>query len=528
MFNKYTSFPYPDTKINSRIFPNKTINIADKKYFGKSWLRKSRGITEIYLEGDNISAGYAHSILVADEIGFFDEVLMHQFDRLIKNPVIKFIVAFVILFKFDSMENYIDSDIKDEIYAFSLGYSKYDKYRLLFPTYPRILYYHAIHDIGQDMMSRYHIGGCTAFASKTISSGIMLGRNFDFEGGNIFDKRKAVIYFKIKNRIPFVSLAWPGMMGVVSGMNKQKIALIINAAGSDDSRRVGIPTSILARNVLEKATTLNKAVEIIKKGKVFVTDIFMLVDGKTGEAAIIEKSPRKTGVIRLASDFIAAANHLVSNKFKNDKENIKRIKYLTTLNRYKRVYELLKEYRGKMDKTNAVKILRDRRLSGGINLALGNRNALNALIASHSVIFLPKINTLYVGKAPHTLGRYVSFNIDKIFSNKKDTPSFIPADNILTSGKYALYLKYKALYSKALMLFENGYYKKALKHAVNALALNAGSPEGLFLIIRIYDKIKNKSKLKTYCSLFLNSYPQYYKNVQKVKNILKKVGSVEQ
>ena len=65
----------------------------------------------------------------------------------------------------------------------------------------------------------------------------MIGRNFDFEGPEIFDREKAVLFFKPKGKIPFASVAWVGMSGVVTGLNAEGIYVSVNAARMDDKPR---------------------------------------------------------------------------------------------------------------------------------------------------------------------------------------------------------------------------------------------------------------------------------------------------
>ena len=110
--------------------------------------------------------------------------------------------------------------------------------------------------------------------------------------------------------IPFVSVAWPGLSGSVTGMNKQRLALFINAGATRDFRRIGTPTIILARQVLQHARDIEEALAIIRSTTVFVSDILVLADGKSGQAVVVEKSPATTAVWPV-SESAVVANHFV-------------------------------------------------------------------------------------------------------------------------------------------------------------------------------------------------------------------------
>ena len=58
-----------------------------------------------------------------------------------------------------------------------------------------------------------------------------------------------------------------------------------------------------------------------------------------------------------------------------------------------------------------VALLRDRKGLGDAVLALGDRSAINALIATHGVVMDTKQRVLWVGESPHLLGRFVAFDL---------------------------------------------------------------------------------------------------------------------
>ena len=59
---------------------------------------------------------------------------------------------------------------------------------------------------------------------------------------------------------------------------------------------------------------------------------------------------------------------------------------------------------------------------GSVLLGPGNRNAIDALIACHSAVFDLTARNAYVAAAPHTLGRYVCFDLDLLASAGPGTP----------------------------------------------------------------------------------------------------------
>src|SRR5262249_26832557 len=62
-------------------------------------------------------------------------------------------------------------------------------------------------------------------------------------------------------KIAWAAIGWPGLVGVVSGVNAEGIAVMVNPARTADVRptRAARPVSLVARTVLEQAKTLDEA-----------------------------------------------------------------------------------------------------------------------------------------------------------------------------------------------------------------------------------------------------------------------------
>jgi hypothetical protein len=75
-------------------------------------------------------------------------------------------------------------------------------------------------------------------------------------------------------------------------------------------------------------------------------------------------------------------------------------------------------------------------------LPLGDRRAIDALIATHGVVMDTGSRMLWVSESPHLLGRFVGFSLDELLAADHD-PSRVtrdlptePEDSLLTSGEY--------------------------------------------------------------------------------------------
>ena len=164
--------------------------------------------------------------------------------------------------------------------------------------YERQMQYHSAHDIGH-VMQDYMLVGCTSFAvwgRESADSSLLMARNFDFYMGEEFAKNKLVLFEKPDSGYAYVSVTWPGMLGVVSGMNMQGLAVTINASKLEVPSSSATPISILVKSILQYASNIEEAETIAASFKTFVCESILVGSANDGRAVIIEKTPSAMGI----------------------------------------------------------------------------------------------------------------------------------------------------------------------------------------------------------------------------------------
>jgi tetratricopeptide (TPR) repeat protein len=81
--------------------------------------------------------------------------------------------------------------------------------------------------------------------------------------------------------------------------------------------------------------------------------------------------------------------------------------------RQARTEELVRENYGKIDPPLALAMLRDYAAPGGASLPIGHHGAIDALVATHSVVADLTAHVLWVSEGPHTLGRFRRIELDE-------------------------------------------------------------------------------------------------------------------
>lgn len=347
---------------------------------------------------------------------------------------------------------HIPEEFKTEIYGIS-EYASND-FNSIAPKYLRSLYLHGAHDIGHALQDLALVG-CSSMAvwgDKSEDGSLLIGRNFDFYAGDDFAKDKIILFVKPDKGIPFMNVTWGGMIGVLSGMNAEGLTVTINAGKSDIPLVAKTPISIVTREILQYASTIDEAIAIAKKREVFVSESIMVGSAKDKKAVLIEMAPDNFDVYEVEnSNQLVCSNHFQSKAYQSDERNAEHIKESHSKYRFDRMNELLDE-KEKMNPQKMAEILRNKEGLAELKIGFGNEKALNQLRAHHAVIFKPEQLMVWVSSNPYQLGEFVAYDLNEVFgkmdgdftvSVKEST--IIPKDDFLNTKEYANYEKFRIL-----------------------------------------------------------------------------------
>ena len=449
----------PDiSKYNPTIL--KRVKLSDSTYVsGNNFLTKNKqGLWELYVEGSPFEIGMQTGRLTHELFKKQEHAFLSKVDELVPSKTKQFFLRKILAWYNRKMYLHITEEYKVEIY----GLSKYAStdYNHIASNYLRVLYLHGAHDIGHAFQDLALVG-CTSFAAwggGTEDGSLIIGRNFDFYAGDDFAKDKIIAFVSPTEGHKFMSVTWGGMIGVVSGMNEHGLTVTINAGKSKIPLIAKTPISILTREILQYASTIDEAIAIAKKRQVFVSESIFVGSAKDKKAVTIEVSPNNFGVYEAPnSNQLICSNHFQSKAFAEDKNNIKHKAESHSQYRYQRTEELLQIHE-KLTPYIAVDILRNKEGLQDKQIGYGNEKALNQLLAHHSIVFKPEQGLVWVSSNPYQLGEYVAYNLKDVFKN---TTSIMSKETLSNSGLNIE--KDSFQYSKA---FHNYESYRTLKHQI--------------------------------------------------------------
>lgn len=394
--------------------------------YNQNYLTKNKQqLWELYIQGNPLQLGYNNGALTQSLMQKQESIFFSKVESFVPSKFKQRLLRGFLKWYNRKMYLNVREDYQAELYGLS-QYSS-DQYDFIAPKYLRNLYLHGAHDIGHAMQDLAMVG-CTSLAvwnENTEDGDLLIGRNFDFYVGDDFAKNKLVEFVQPEEGIPYMSVSWPGMIGVVSGMNKEGITVTINAGKSKIPLTAKTPISLVTREILQYAKNIEEAIAIAKKRKVFVSESILVGSAADKNAVIIEVSPKNFGVYRVQNTSqILCTNHFQSETYKDDKRNQKQIEESHSEYRYEKLQELLQEEK-KITPEKMASILRNKSGLKDESIGYGNEKALNQLLAHHAVIFSPQKKLVWVSSNPYQLGEFVCYDLNEVFSGKPLSQSLL-------------------------------------------------------------------------------------------------------
>jgi hypothetical protein len=411
---------------------------------GRAATRVLGGIRVAVLDGAPAELGAQHARLLRERMIADEDEVWKSFEHFVPSRLARTLIFDLGRARYRNVDASIPEPRRIELAAQSRAFAP-DPFEDKLPTFHRMVMLHALYDVALSF-EQSPLLGCSSFGlgpRATRDGHTLFARAFDFEAGDAFDRDKVLYLVRPRGKIPFASVAWPGLVGVLSGMNAEGVAVVVHGGRAGEPRAAGVPVVFSMREVLENATTTREAVALLSKQEVMVSHIAFVADA-AGRFAIVERAPEVPAFVRDRfpdPDRVALTNHF-EGPLKDDPKDARVRATTTTLDRRARLDELLAALRPEeTDAARAIAMLRDHACAKGLSCELGDRRSIDALIATHGVVADTTARVLWVSAGPHLSGRFVRYDVGRMLREDFDLasapePETAPEDPILLDGRF--------------------------------------------------------------------------------------------
>ncbi len=151
-------------------------------------------------------------------------------------------------------------------------------------------------------------------ASASPDGVARFARNLDFPSFDIADNASVLLIYRPEGKFAFASVGWPGLIGVLSGMNEHGLALANMEVTRSSRLPTAMPYTVLYRTVLEQCKSVEEAIALIRATPRQTENNLMVMDA-TGDRAVIEIYPDHVDVRRAGADQpLISTNHRRCNQ----------------------------------------------------------------------------------------------------------------------------------------------------------------------------------------------------------------------
>ncbi len=446
---------------------------------GRSRLARDGRLWDLYLAGPPVAMGQAHGDLLARSFHELHTRLLERLRARYPTASEAWGANMLARWRYRGADASWDPALRRELAALaaSLPEARTGRYS----AYHTLFLYQCFQELTQRLDDVVIEGTAFAVAPRTTGraaeGNLILGRSFYLDLGDDDAIDRVVAFVHPDGKYPFASVGWAGLLGVVTGVNSRGIFVALNAARTDDPPEEGLPLPLVLRQVLEEADTLERAIAIMKAAPIRTSGLVLVGDGASRRAVVVElaaRGPKERRVVRGEDEPVVwVTDHMLADVFADDPFNDKIRRDTSSGARYERLRELLPRP-GPMTPSEAVSILRDRRGTGGKELGLGNRNALDNLRIMHSVVVDATAMILWVGEGPSTLGSYRAYDLRARLGRDDARPAAVEdlaPDPLLFSAEYQDYRQALAAAEHARAMLAMGEPERARWSAAIGLAL---------------------------------------------------------
>lgn len=331
---------YHDTALSPMIQGEQTVFLQGKAYHRQSML------TQVSVTGTHYDMGLQYGVLLKDEI----REMVKQLRKIIsfyasEMKVPENVVYFYMQVKINKLAHNLPTRFQDEIRGISEGAGVSEEAILTISLFDDLV----------------HSMGCTSVVARTKDGGIVHGRNEDLFYGELLGGKQVIVEYHPQGYRSVVSVAFPGFVGVSSGINDQGLAYSHHSRFAKGVDTNGLPQHCIARMALEECCSLEEVEKQYQNSSVDIGDAHTWSDRKKVKGCVIETAPsarQRTKVWEMGNEVLWHINLYLNTEYQQNEENILKSKDGFNLARQEMLLDAIPAGKNTLEVDDVIALLR--------------------------------------------------------------------------------------------------------------------------------------------------------------------------
>jgi isopenicillin-N N-acyltransferase like protein len=248
---------------------------------GSGYLEIYNGQRILHLSGSPYEMGYQHGMLLKDDIRANIKTYLSKNSGNLNNQKSDSFFKSI-----DLLLSYLPEKYLQELKGVADGANIKLKKIILLNLFPEM----------------FHCSAITAKNNATVNGDLYHVRVLDYAIGKGLQEKAVLIVQKPENGNSFINVSYAGFIGVVTGMNDQKISVgEIGAKGY--GKWDGMPMTFIIREILENSSNIEVAKKILMTVKRTCEYFYVIADGNTKESVAAFATPNKVSFVEPGENY---------------------------------------------------------------------------------------------------------------------------------------------------------------------------------------------------------------------------------
>jgi isopenicillin-N N-acyltransferase-like protein len=170
-----------------------------------------------------------------------------------------------------------------------------------------------------DLKSTFACSALMVEGPRSATGGVLFGRNLDYPSMGYIHEHTMVTVYRPTGKHAFASVGFPGLVGVLSGMNDAGLCVAVLEVydakeGEPHFNPKGIPYALCNRRLLEECSTIAEAKKLLER--LPRTTLLNLAVADRTSTAVFEVTPKQVVLRPSARGVCTCTNHFCSEEVK--------------------------------------------------------------------------------------------------------------------------------------------------------------------------------------------------------------------
>ncbi|MBP7738388.1 MAG: hypothetical protein KA369_20605 [Spirochaetes bacterium] len=378
---------------------------GERIWLGEAWRENRHGNIVLSMTGEPYEMGFQHGVLLKKEIlngvvPVFGNPVSQMRDMHGKPALVrKLILLYLDFTVFGPLERNTPAEYLQELKGISDG-AGIDFRVILRATFKSELGMIMLPGKVKGNASDFGINAeCTDFAAAgpaTADGKLIIGRNTDYFGQGRWIAAQTIFIYRPARDYSYVNISTAGLIKCNSAFNKHGIFIGGHFMGFDETGPRGLSFTILEHEIMRRASTIEEALEILRRTPRAGSFGLMLASGAAQKALVIEANEGRMGVRGMEKNTAVVTNFAITKEMKGvDLMSRYNLVMRDLAGRYYRLEEILTSERGRITPTRAAAYMGDRldwvtRTERATGITIGAANNVT------SAIFIPEDGILWL------------------------------------------------------------------------------------------------------------------------------------